>query len=254
MKLICEGRCGRGTVRRINQDNLFLNGKLREDISCQETVSFTDVAEQGIYAVCDGMGGESCGEEASRMAVGALRGVPPENFLARGPAYLSQINDSLCQLMRQRKARIGTTFVGLTVAGDQGRILNIGDSRAYLLRRGRLCKLSRDHSQAQRLMDLGLITPQEAAVHPDRHRLTQHLGIFPEEMIIEPYESDLFALYRGDLFLLCSDGLTDMLTEPEIAGILIRGGRVAEKADRLYQGALHGGGRDNVTVVLIQVI
>lgn len=104
------------------------------------------------------------------------------------------------------------------------------------------------------MLDLKLITPEQAASHPDRHKLTQHLGIFPEEMIIEPYESDGFPLHRGDLFLLCSDGLTDMLTEAELAQILRGPLRVSEKADYLYKAAVQHGGKDNITVVLVQAI
>ena len=254
MKLICEGRCGRGVVRQSTQDNLFINGKWRTDLSFHEVVSFTDVAEQGIYAACDGMGGESFGEEASLIAAQSLVGVLPEAFFHSGPEYLTAMNRDICRLMRQRGARIGTTFVGLAVAEKQARVINIGDSRAYLLRGGQMKKLSRDHTQTQRLMDMGFITPEQAATHPDRHKLTQHLGIFPEEMIIEPYQSDMFALRRGDLFLLCSDGLTDMLTEQEIALMLCGNLRTAEKAERLYRGAVLRGGRDNITVVLIQVV
>ena len=254
MKLICEGRCGRGAVRQVNQDNLFLNGKWRKDLSAHEMIAFTDVSEEGIYAVCDGMGGESYGEEASLLAVETLRGAPPEDFFARGPVYLAEMNHAICKLMRQRGSRIGTTFVGLTVVGDRGRILNIGDSRAYLLRSGQLTKCSQDHTQTQQLMNMGLITAEQAATHPDRHKLTQHLGIFPEEMVIEPYVSDAMALRRGDLFLLCSDGLTDMLTEPELARILSGNARVSEKAEHLYKAAVQRGGKDNITVVLVQVI
>ena len=254
MKLICEGRCGRGALRQTNQDNLFINGVWRKDINNHEAISFSRVAEGGIYAVCDGMGGERYGEEASLIAAQALAGVEPEDFFAAGTEHLSKMNQSICRLMRERCSRIGTTFVGLTVWQEQGRIINIGDSRAYLLRSGRLVKLSRDHTQAQRLLDLGLITPEQAATHPDRHKLTQHLGIFPEEMVIEPYLYDLPALYRMDLFLLCSDGLTDMLSDREIARILMENTRLKVKADILYQAAIRQGGKDNITVLLVQVL
>ena len=254
MKLICESRCGRGAVRSENQDNLFVNGSWRKDLSCHQPVSFRDVAETGIYAVCDGMGGEHYGEEASLIAVQALAGVSPESFFRDGAAYLSAMNRDICRLMRQRGARIGTTFVGLTVSGDQARIINIGDSRAYLLRSGRMVKLSRDHTQAQRLVNMGIIPQEQASSHPDRHKLTQHLGIFPEELVIEPYVSEDFALQKGDIFLLCSDGLTDMLTEQEISLTLQANMRLADKADRLYQSALRQGGKDNITVVLVQTI
>lgn len=252
MKLICESRCDRGALRQTNQDNLFVNGTWRKDINDHATISFSNVAEEGIYAVCDGMGGERYGEEASLIAVQALDGIEPEDFFANGTEHLSKMNQAICRLMRERCSRIGTTFVGLTVWQEQGRIINIGDSRAYLQRGNRLTKLSRDHTQTQRLMDMKIITPEQAATHPDRHKLTQHLGIFPEEMVIEPYVTQPFELRRGDIFLLCSDGLTDMLTEQEITLTLQTNVRLAEKADRLYREAMERGGKDNISIVLVQ--
>lgn len=254
MKLTCEACCGRGALRQENQDNLFINGAWRDDLAKQELQIFCDAAEEGIYAVCDGMGGEHFGEKASLLAAQSLKDVSVQDFYDRGSDYLREMNQGICHLMRQRHARIGTTFVGLTVIGERARVINVGDSRAYLLRDGELVKLSHDHTQTQRLLDMGLVTPKQAMTHPDRHRLTQHLGIFPEEMIIEPYVCDLPALQQKDLFLLCSDGLTDMLSNEEIAHFLERPSKLPEKADGLYRAAMARGGRDNITVLLVYVV
>lgn len=254
MRLICEGRCGRGALRQTNQDNLFVNGMWREDINNHEVISFSDVSEEGIYAVCDGMGGESFGEEASLLAVRSLESVLPQDFYARGTEYLLGMNQDICHLMRQRRARIGSTFVALTVSEERARVINIGDSRAYLLRAGRLTKLSQDHTQTQRLVDMGLLAQEQAATHQDRHKLTQHLGIFPEEMIIEPYVHDLTSLCRGDLFLLCSDGLTDVLSDNDIVRIIQGNTRLKDRTDCLYLSAMQQGGKDNITVLMVQVI
>ena len=251
--LICEVRCGRGAVRPENQDNFYLNGIWR-DGSDSGKVSAAARILDGLFAVCDGMGGESCGDEASLLAASALDGMTPEAFSLEGPGRLQEVNLELCRRMRLRRVRIGTTFAGLWIAGGRAGILNIGDSRIYLLRNRMLKRLSRDHTQTQRLLDMGMITPGQASSHPGRHKLTQHLGIFPEEMVIEPYAPPPFALEKGDLFLLCSDGLTDMLTEEEITSLLSQRNRTGEKADRLYQAAMDGGGRDNITVMLIQNI
>lgn len=254
MKLICEARCGRGAVRQTNQDNLFINGTWRADIHAHELIALSDVSEEGIYAVCDGMGGESFGEEASLMAVQGMKNASPQKFYDLGEAYLLEVNRDLCRLMRRRRARIGSTFVGLTVSRERARVINIGDSRCYLLRAGQLVKLTRDHTHVQRLLDSGIIPPEQAAAHPDRHKLTQHLGIFPDEMVIQPYVYDLPALCRGDLFLLCSDGLTDMLTQGDILRVLMGNGTLKGKADALYRSAMQRGGKDNITAVLVQVI
>lgn len=252
MTLICEGRCGRGRVRGTNQDNLFINGTWRQG---HENAVFcaSDRAAEGLYVVCDGMGGEQFGDEASELAVTHLQGTTPADFLHGGTEQLLAINAEICQLMMRRQARIGSTFVGLSVVGGQGRIINIGDSPAYLLRDGQMTKLSCDHTRAQSLIDMGLLTPEEASAHPGRHQLTQHLGIFPEEMIIEPHETDVLKLQIGDRFLLCSDGLTGMMTQEEITDVLFSNDSLRRQADRLYESAMERGGKDNITLVLVSV-
>lgn len=203
--------------------------------------------------VCDGMGGEQFGDEASELAVTHLQDTTPADFLTGGTEQLLAINAEICRLMMRRQARIGSTFVGLSVVGSQGRIINIGDSPAYLLRKREMAKLSCDHTRAQSLVNMGILTPEEAAVHPDRHKLTQHLGIFPEEMIIEPHVTDVPELQIGDVFLLCSDGLTEMLTQSEIADVLSSNDSLHLQADRLYKLAMERGGKDNITLVLVTV-
>lgn len=252
--LICEGVCGRGVLRQYNQDNLYLNGLWRRDVADTKTYYASQTVREGLFAVCDGMGGESYGEEASLMAVSALNGVTAEAFSRHGNEYLRAMNHDICRLMRDRQTRIGTTFAGLWISGGMAGISNIGDSRIYLLREKKLRKLSCDHTQTQRLLDMGLITPQQMDTHPDRHKLTQHLGIFPEEMVIEPYTLPPFKVEDLDLFLLCSDGLTDMLTEQEIARVLMERKPTKEKAAHLYEAASERGGRDNITVLLVQNI
>lgn len=251
MKVVCEGRCGCGRVRQDNQDNIFVGGEYRRDIQSREVFSVSFTGTEGIFAVCDGMGGERYGEEASFKAAAALEGVPVKRFFDRPEEYLLGMNEDICRLMRQRGAYIGTTFAGIAVRKGQCRIVNIGDSRIYLLRDGQLQKRSRDHTRVQQMVEMGILTAQEAAAHRDRHKLTQHLGIFPEEMVIEPHISQM-AAQGGDLFLLCSDGLTDMLTDEEIR-CLLQDGTLAEKADRLYETAMDRGGKDNISVVLTQI-
>ena len=249
--LICEARCGRGAVRRENQDNLIFCGRWR---NTPDDVLFTASAraQEGLFAVCDGMGGEQFGAEASLLAARALAGVAAEEFARNSGRLLEQGNGALCALMEQRQARIGTTFAGLWVCGGRAGAVNLGDSRVYRLRAGTLERLSRDHTHVQRLLDMGALTPQQAAMHPGRHRLTQHLGIFPEELVIQPQDTGPFPLLPGDRFLLCSDGLTDMLGEPEIAALLAQSAGLAQAADGLYRGAMARGGRDNITVLLVE--
>lgn len=114
-----------------------------------------------------------------------------------------------------------------------------------------LTQLSVDHTQAQMLLEQGIITPEQALTHRDRHVLTQHLGIFPEEMVVEPHCAEPVELKEGDIFLLCSDGLTDMLSDDEICAVLLGETALEVKAHALINAALANGGRDNVTVVLV---
>ena len=251
--LICEARCGRGAVRRENQDNLAFDGRWR-DTPDDWLFSASARAEAGLFAVCDGMGGEAFGAESSLLAAKTLAVVSPEEFSHRGARILTEINDRICHLMRVRKTRIGTTFAGLWLRVNQAGVLNLGDSRVYRLHCGKMEQLSRDHTQTQQLLDMGIVTPEQAAAHPGRHQLTQHLGIFPEELIIQPYDTGSFPVEIGDQFLLCSDGLTDMLSEPELYRVLSSDFQATEKADRMYQAAVERGGKDNITVILVQVV
>ena len=249
----CQGRSGAGLLRANNQDNLYVNGQIRATGMGSGLVSLSDTSTQGIYAVCDGMGGEHFGEEASLIGVRGLDKLTPETFSNDIYDYLLSVNAELCKLMRMRdNVRIGTTFVALCVTEKLGCMVNIGDSRCYHFHCGQLIQLSRDHTQVQRLIDMGFLSRTDAAKHPERHKLTQHLGIFPEEMVIEPYLSENIPIQGGDIFLLCSDGLTDMVCEDDIKRILCGRLPLKEKADTLYELAMQNGGKDNITVVLVE--
>ena len=148
--------------------------------------------------------------------------------------------------------RIGSTFVSVSFSSNHAQICNIGDSRAYFLRQRKLYQLSKDHTMIRQLVESGAITQDAARSHPDRHRLSQHLGIFPSEMIIEPYLAPPISIMPGDIFLLCSDGLTDMLSDAEIAKQLAAARDPSEAVQSLYASAMQAGGRDNTTVLIVQ--
>jgi len=157
--------------------------------------------------------------------------------------------------MRRQGERMGSTLTALYhLSGNQATLANVGDSRIYLLRRGkRLQQLTRDHSKAQQLIDLKILTPEQARRHPSRHELTRHLGIYPEEMDLQPDLEEVSALKAGDSFLLCSDGLYDSLTDERIEAILGASGSAQERAEALVQKAIEGGSRDNVTALVVQL-
>ena len=207
-----------------------------------------------LAAVADGMGGEEQGERASLMAVKALKPCTFEEIKAEAVSAIDKANREICEEIEGRGGRrMGSTLVSLYMDEGKAVCCNVGDSRAYLLREGRLSQLSVDHNKAGRMVELGVLTPEQAARHPSRHELTQHLGIFADEMVIEPAMSQPVELADGDLFLLCSDGLTDMVSPKELKAVLSGRSTSREMAEKLVELALAGGGRDNVTVIVLQI-
>jgi serine/threonine protein phosphatase PrpC len=231
------GRSHAGMVRTVNEDALL------------------DRPEIGLWAVADGVGGESAGDRASRLVVDALGkiGAP-----AAAVSFLAEVRDSLQavnRLLRIEAATAGSgrliasTVVTLLVFGQHFACAWAGDSRLYLWRKGRLRQISRDHSAVQELVDCGMLTPKEARVHPNGNIVTRAVGA--EDTLTLEMVQDQFR--PGDLFLLCSDGLTKMLEDDEIASLL--GGRPLERAvNDLIGAALRRGGSDNVTVVLAEAV
>ena len=248
-----------GNVRDKNEDNFFLNGKTL-DASIKDTAIEVDTSDSGLFAVCDGMGGEASGEVASAIAVGALSEFYKQtleqnaSFSEMIESYADEANARICaEINKNNGKRMGTTFVVLYLKNDIAHVSNIGDSRAYLLRDNQLKQISQDHTQIRRLVEMNILTAEKARVHPDRHKLTQHLGIFPEEMVIEPFSAEPVALVDGDVFLLCSDGLSDMLEDKEIEAIMNQHTTPQDTAQKLVDSALLNGGKDNVTVIVARV-
>lgn len=249
--------CGLGYVREENQDNLYVNGTIRTPAESTAAFHHSNVSDtSGLYAVADGMGGGAHGGLASFVIVNEM--ITKESYFFQEyeeghERFLLHANEKICELMNQYKGNyIGSTFAGLCIDKDYAIISNIGDSRIYLLRNNKLQQLTLDHTPTQRLIEMGIISKDAARYHPDNHRLTQYLGIFPSEMIIEPYIT-LLDIHKNDVFLLCSDGLTDMLRDEEIEDILNTQDSFEEKADTLYKKALANGGKDNITIILVAV-
>jgi len=246
--------CSPGQVRQENQDNLYINGQYRKDISDNSVVQIRDkTTGSGLYAVADGMGGEKHGELASLIAVQNMESIPLTDKTMDMCQYLVEVNNDICTLIKEKGCkRIGSTFAGLSIFSGNAVITNIGDSRIYIVRGGELKQLSHDHTSIQQMIDIGIISKETSRVHPDKNMLTQHLGIFASEMLIEPYTIKI-PIFYNDIFLLCSDGLTDMLDDLEIRSTLELSGTLQGKADMLYERSMHNGGRDNITIILVQI-
>lgn len=201
----------------------------------------------GCGLLLDGMGGHAGGSEASRVGLeAALRALRESNDGA-GALLSAHAAIVACAEVHPEWKGMGATGVLARVLEGEVEISWVGDSRGYLFRSGRLIQLTRDHSVVETLLQRGELSPEEARRHPQRNVVTRSLGVG------DPVPGSVRTrLQPGDVLLLCSDGLTDELDDKEIARLLSHGGRLAERADALVSGAKAAGGRDNVSVVLVE--
>jgi PPM family protein phosphatase len=205
------------------------------------------------FAVADGMGGAKAGEVASAMAAETFEGEsdsgePAEAQLTR---ILREANRRIYELAVSDDSHrgMGTTVTAAKVTGNQVSLGHVGDSRAYRLRDGELEQVTRDHSLVAELERSGQITPEAAEHHPQRSIITRALGPEPDVQV----DTYTLAGRDGDLFLICSDGLTSMISDDELASILRSSDTLEEAADSLVRAANQSGGKDNITVVLFRL-
>lgn len=214
----------------------------------------SSVVTDTLFAVADGMGGHEAGEVASSLAVqtlaegwdaapGLISRREIQQFIDRADARIREATDS----------KAGTTLTGAALIEAENElqwlVFNIGDSRTYMFEDQELVRLTRDHSQVQEMYESGIITAEEIHNHPNRNVITRALGAG------EVFDADYFSapVNAGQRALICSDGLTGELEDGEIAEILGRGESAQETVDILIQQSLRRGGRDNVTVVVVDV-
>ncbi|PWI57338.1 Stp1/IreP family PP2C-type Ser/Thr phosphatase [Sulfoacidibacillus thermotolerans] len=228
-----------GLVRKVNQDGYLI------------------LSEQGKdYLVCvaDGMGGHVAGEVASALALQTIREVMQQGVENDQETRLQQAILSANQrvyeqsVQTEKYAGMGTTIVAALLERESIWLAHVGDSRAYLLRGdGELSQLTEDHSLVNELLRRGQIQPQEAIRHPQRHLLTRALGTLPDVVV----ECRNLAWTTGDMFFICSDGLTTHVADEQLRSILSTAEDLQVKVDQLIQAALDNGGHDNVTVVAV---
>jgi PPM family protein phosphatase len=252
MELEAHARTEVGPVREGNEDAVLID------------------LENGVFVVADGMGGHAAGEVASNLAATTVHetlvGVadPDETRLVRDhesedPADLLRermryaMNQASIQIRREAEARpdtrgMGTTLVVLVVDGEHAHLAHVGDSRAYLFRNGRLTRLTRDHTVVQQEIDAGRLTPELARLLPHKHILTQSVGF---QGPVEP-DTTSRIVEPGDVFILCSDGVTDALDDSEMRRIC--GATPADSLGHvLVEEALAAGGEDNITALVVAV-
>ena len=215
------------------------------------------LAEENLYVVADGMGGHNAGEVASALAVttlkaGARTGI---DSVERFRELVQQANTAIytASLDDSTQSGMGTTLTALSiVAGEEPRVLvaNVGDARTYLWRNGALTRLSVDHSYVQELVNEGIITPEEARVHPRRNIVTRALGI-DRSVVVDVFSH---VVRTGDRIVLCSDGLVDEVSDADIAIVLAQHSDPQDTSEALVMVANTAGGRDNTTVIVIDVL
>ncbi len=218
-------------------------------------------ADAHLFVVADGMGGHLAGEVASELAVQRLDTRIPDDHLATRDDLVAAVNEANVEiynasLTNPEQTGMGTTITAIAVIddphdGESLAIANVGDSRTYVLRHGRLRQVTIDHSFVQELVAEGAITRDEARHHPRRNIVTRALGIEPQVRV----DSWTMPIIRGDRFLLCSDGLVDEVHDDIIQGILIgHPDDPGAAAQALVDAANQAGGRDNVTAIVVDVL
>ncbi|HEY6678083.1 MAG TPA: Stp1/IreP family PP2C-type Ser/Thr phosphatase [Actinomycetota bacterium] len=206
------------------------------------------LTDEPLFAVADGMGGHRGGEVASQLAVQTL-----EKLFKKGigelPDQVQEANRVVFErsVVDEKVAGMGTTLTAALVEGDRIRLAHVGDSRAYLLREGDLRLLTEDHTLVHRMVTEGEISKEEAETHPQRSVLTRALGV---ETVVD-VDDDTVQVRPGDRLLLCTDGLTSMVSEQAVEEVLRAVPDPQEAAQRLVQLANEGGGTDNTTVVVL---
>lgn len=232
----------------------------RERQENEDAISYSSDERSGVHLliVADGLGGTACGQVASQIAVQTIRQI----FFTQSYLNLSineRLNLSISEANRMIMDRadrdrhcrgMGSTCAVLVLANDFAHIAHAGDSRVYLIRDGWIKQLTRDHSRAQRMLDDGLITAEEAAGHPDRNWLDRALGLRDE---VKPdIRQEPIRLREKDTFVVCTDGLTSLVRDEEIFGV-VQHAPVAHACSTLIAFANERGGHDNITVAIARI-
>lgn len=246
MKLEVFGTTNVGNVRELNEDSYAIRG-------------FEHDEPPGICILADGMGGHNAGEVASQHAIAFVDEVLNDSYAKAEneiPGLLTEAAECAnkkiyeISLHTPEQHGMGTTLVISYVADSAAYIANVGDSRAYAVRGETICRITVDHSVVEELVATGAITREEAFHHPQKNIITRAVGTEPT-IKADVYE---YSYLPGDVMLMCSDGLTEMVTEQEILQIVNDGSGAQEISENLIHAALNAGGHDNVTVIVLRFL
>lgn len=252
------GRSHPGRVRPLNEDSIaYLEFAIVRD-SLRENA--------GLYVVADGVGGHDSGEIASRIAAGTMARYISERLIQADvsgiggnpdePTYIGLIGDAVLAANQavvdagpdNNASNMGTTVTAALVVGSFAYIANVGDSRTYLFRNGVLSPITTDHSVVARLVAIGMIEPEDVYTHPQRNYVYRALGS-TEDFQVDTYFQPLIP---GDRLILCSDGLWEMVHDPELQSTLVETDFSQEACDRLVELANANGGEDNISIIIVR--
>lgn len=245
----------KGKVYTHNEDNFCLAGEIKEAKLSVKAKKYAYIRNQLLFAVSDGVGGGAYGELASLLCVEGIKN-EQEQLLNTGKEKMNETIVELCQTLNRKICEhedfskdTGATLALLVFSHGCFYAANVGDSRIYRYSNGVLQRLSKDHTRQQQMIDMGIITNDNAK--RQYNQLLQCLGMSEEEILIEPHiEAGEF--HKMDSFLICSDGLTDMVSEKDIEFIL-QTQKGESCVNQLYQKAMEAGGKDNITIIRIDI-
>lgn len=247
-----------GLVRKQNEDNYYVREiGYRESRGCSVSSKMT-MSGWKIFAVFDGMGGEAYGEEASRLAATALHEYSRNSDIDTASSivefvrgYIKLANDRICQMIEAKHCnRSGSTLALVLIKDKIAHVFNIGDSRVYHYTSDKITQITEDQTLAMKKLKANIYTEEEARKSSDSHKITSYLGVDNRGVGVPFLSYSPFEFTDGKL-LICSDGLTDMCSDEEIEKIL--SGAEDNDAERLIDAALHNGGEDNVTCIVIAI-
>ncbi len=238
------GQTDIGKIRMNNEDSFFLT---------LEKIHFLE----NLFIVADGMGGHNAGEIASQEAIKRLIefilerevvGKEYGSFMKKATEHANY--QTYIKSVKNRGLKgMGTTITAITIVGNKGYCTHVGDSRMYVYRNQELKQLTTDHTFIQEMVLSGRLTEDEARAHPNRNMITRAVGI-GANVEVDTFEVDIL---EKDILLICSDGLTGMITNDDICKNLATSETIEQKTQKLVQQALDNGGEDNVTVILVEV-
>ena len=248
-----------GVMRKNNEDNYFLNGKYAEfDDTIQNACGFQPFVSDGVFGIFDGMGGQSKGEFASLCAAKTLKKYSQAILNHSHNAvndYIADVNQQICQEMRRIRKQIGSTMAVLSVSNGTAFACNLGDSCIYHISGRYITKLSRDHTVAEQLYRRNLLSEEEIRTDIRRHRLTHYLGVPENNGQLFPHICSNIRIHHGDMFLLCTDGVSDTLDEADIIEILKTAqGKCHKAAEMIVSQAVKMGSTDNITAIVLKAV